>query len=305
MQTATTRYMYRTMPGHIYTPEGPGRETESLEIPYTLQTFTFTVAGTIFAVAGDYVITVVTPNNGTIPVTYTATGAETHTQLATAIAAAINAKAGVGATLLRATSAVGVVTAIVNSANVSIATPTTAVPGGTTLTAAQSVATAATALRIGLWYVHGTASFTGSITATPRAARIAALPTVATVIADLRGVVARTANQTTQAAAYADRATPDAYPAGSVAYGCLRGEVGCIIDPASASMSTWTSQVHVVIAAGAYSVVGSVVAAADGGNTIRMDNVVPVRARVGAFEETVNIGGTTYRCCNLKVNQTN
>ena len=66
------------------------------------------------------------------------------------------------------------------------------------------------------------------------------------------------------------------------------------------------SQVNVVIAAGTYSVIGSVTYAADGGNTLRLDNTTPVRARVVANEETFQMGtGYSSRCVLIEVNQTN
>lgn len=312
VQTTTRQSMYRMLPGHISTPEGPGRETESIMVPFTAQQVTLTVAGTSPAVAGNYVIPFVTPNNGTLSVTVTATGAETHTQLATAIAAAINAKLGVSS-LWTATSAIGVVTLVNRSADISLAVPVTAditIPGGTTITAAQSVAAAAPGLRIGVWYVYGAVppAVVGAISGTPRAPRAGALPSGSTTAALLRGVVARTPNQHHLAETQAANITsPDAYRAGQVAYGCLRGVVDVVVDPASPTF-TEESQVHVVIAAGTYSVIGSVATAADGGNTIRLDNTTPVRARMApgsTVEETHAFGGESVRLVRLQVNQTN
>lgn len=309
VQTTTLTSMPRMLPGHISTPEGPGRETESILVPYTPQALTFTLGGDTPAVAGDYTITFVTPVNGSIVVTVTATGAQTHTQFATAIAAAINAKLGVGS-LFYATSSLGVVTATARTANLSIAVPVVAVPGATTLTPAQSVAAAAPGLRIGVWYVYGAAPppVVGAISGTPRAPRSGALPTAAATAATLRGVVGRTANQTQLSnTATLNANTPDAYLAGQVAFGALRGTVDVVVDPASGTF-TEASQVHVVIAAGAYSVIGSVAATADGANTIRLDNTTPVRARVApgsTQEETHAFGGESVRLVRLQVNQTN
>lgn len=312
VQTTTPQSMLRMLPGHISTPEGPGRETESIMVPFTPQQVTLTVAGDTPAVAGDYVIPFVTPANGTLNVTVTATGAQTHTQFATAIAAAINAKLGVSS-LWSATSAVGVVTLVNRSSDLSFAVPVTAditIPGATTITAAQSVAAAAPGLRIGVWYVYGAAppAFVGAISGTPRAPRNATLPTSSTTAALLRGVVARTVNQTQLAAtALLNATTPDAYDSGQVAFGALRGVVDVVVDPASPSF-TEASAVYVVIAAGTYSVIGSVATAADGGNTIRLDNTTPVRARVApgsTQEETHAMGGESVRLVRLQVNQTN
>lgn len=306
VQTTTRQFMPRMLPGHVSTPEGAGREPESFTVPFTPQALTFTVAGTTPAVAGNYTINFVTPANGTIPVVVTATGAETHTQLATAIASAINAKLGVG-TLVRATSAVGVVTAVALQAGLSLPVPTTSVPGGTTLTAAQSIAAAAPSLRLGLFYVYGPTppAVVGAISGTPRAPRTAALPSGSTTVALLRGVVARPVNQTRMSTVGLNASTPDAYEAGQVGFGCLRGRVDVVVDPASGTF-TEASEVHVVIAAGTYSIIGSVATAADGGNTLRLDNTVPVRARVvETREETHAFAGESVRLVRLQVNQTN
>lgn len=309
VQTTTRTTLLRMLPGHISTPEGPGRETESLMVPYTLQAMTFTLGGDTPVVAGDYVIPFATPVNGTIAVTVTATGAQTHTEFATALAAAINAKLGVGS-LIYATSALGVVTTTTRNPNLSLTVPTPTVPGATTLTAAQSVAAAAPGLRIGVWYVYGAAPppIVGAISGTPLAPRSAALPTSSTTAALLRGVVARTANQTQLSnTATLNANTPDAYLAGQVAYGGLRCTVDVVVDPASPSF-TEASAVYVVIAAGTYSVIGSVATAADGGNTIHLNNTTPVRARVApgsTQEETHSFGGETVRLVRLQVNQTN
>ena len=87
-----------------------------------------------------------------------------------------------------------------------------------------------------------------------------------------------------------------------------RGEVVAVVDPASATM-TPGGQVHVVIAAGAYSVIGSVASAADGGNTIRIDNaptgVILGRVPVDGYEETLSIGAYSVRQVKLKVNRGN
>lgn len=301
-QFTTNRSHYRTLPGHIYTPEGPGRETESIYAAFTLQQMTLTVGGTSPVVAGDYTISFATLANGTVVTTITSAGGESHTALATAIAAAITADPVISA-LYSASSNAAVVTLIAKSGNTSLALPVTGVPGGTTLTPAISVAAGAPSLRMGLWYVYGTATQPYSIIGSPRGARIGALPGGSTVIADLRGVVARPANQTTLAADFIDSA-PDAFRAGQVGFGALRAEVCAVVDPASTAL-TIGSQVHVVIAAGTYSVLGAVAAAADGGNTIRMDNTVPVRARVVAPEETFVMGSYSGRHVLLQVNQTN
>ena len=161
---------------------------------------------------------------------------------------------------------------------------------------------------MGLFYVYSDLATPYAITGTPRGANIAALPDSGTVIADLRGVVARAVSQTELSATFNDALTNDAYPAGSLAPGLNRGEVVAVVDPASGTM-TPGGEVHVVIAAGAYSVIGAVANVADGGNTIRIDNaptgVILGRVPVDGFEETLVMGGYSVRQVKLKVNRGN
>ena len=308
-QTVTNRSLYRMLPGLMVTPSGPGTEPESICAPYNVQQFTFTFAGGAEPMAaGAYTATFVTPLNGSVVVSITATGVETYAQGATAFAAALNQTIGVDS-LYYATASGPVVTAYAKSPNTDLALPVTAVPGADTLTASESVAPSAPSLRMGLFYVYSDLSTPFAITGTPRGANIAALPDSGTVIADLRGVVARAVSQTELSATFNDALTNDAYPAGSPAPGLNRGEVVAVVDPASATM-TPGGEVHVVIAAGAYSVIGSVAAAAGGaGETIRIDNaptgVILGRVPVDGFEETLAIGNYSVRQVKLKVNRGN
>lgn len=306
-QTATNRSLYRMLPGLMVTPSGAGTEPESICSPYNVQQFTFTFGGTDPLVAGEYTITWITPLNGTIVTTATSTGATTFAQAAVLMAAAINSAVGIDS-LFYATASGAVVTAYAKSANTNIATPVTADPGADTFVAAQSVAPSAPSLRMGLFYVYSDLATPYAITGTPRGANIAALPDSGTVIADLRGVVARAVSQTELSATFNDSLTNDAYPAGSLAPGLNRGEVVAIVDPASGTM-TPGGEVHVVIAAGTYSVIGAVANAADGGNTIRIDNaptgVILGRVPVDGFEETLAIGAYSVRQVKLKVNRGN
>ena len=308
-QFNTTRSLYRYLPGHVVTPHGAGLERESLEVPYTLQSFTFTLGGTTPVVAGDYTIRVVTPVDGTIDLVVTATGAQTFTQFAAAVVVAGQADPNLGG-LFYWSSAAGVITVVAKSANVSIATPTTIVPGATTLTAALLTAQGAPLLPMGRFYVYAAPQAILSVTGTPRGRRIAALPTATTTIALLRGVLARPLNQTELAPDFNDAsaANVDAYRPGQMAFGAMRGEVCVVVDPASPTMTdALDQQVHVVIAAGAYSLIGSVAGAADGGNTIRIDNAPTgnLLGRVEGTEETFSLGGVSSRCVMLKVNRTN
>ena len=304
-QTSTVRSMYRLLPGHVATANGQGMETEAIVSPYTLQQMTFVFGGVDPLAAGDYVVPFVTPANGTISVTVNSDGTKTFADAADELAASINANDNLVALLLATSNGVDTVTTIARSADTSLALPVTTVPGADTLTATITVAAAAPSLRMGLFYVYGTPTFTGAMTNTPRGCRLAALPGATAAVADLRGVVARPQNQTTLSATFIDSTTFDAYPAGSPGFGCLRGEVDVVVDPASGTINTYADAIYVVIAAGAYSVIGSVADAADGGNTLRLDNTTPVRARVSAFEETFSIGNYSGRCVRLKVNQTN
>lgn len=307
-QTVTNRSLYRMLPGLMVTPSGAGTEPESICSPYRVQQFTFTFGGTDPLVAGDYVISWVTPLNGTITTTATSNGATTYAQAAVLMAAAINQAIGVDS-LFYATASGAVVTAYAKSANTNLATPTTAVPGADTLTAAQSVAASAPSLRMGLFYVYTNPGTPYAITGTPRGANVVAVPNSSTVIADLRGVVARAVSQTELSATFNDSTTNDAYPAGSLAPGLNRGEVVAIVDPNSATM-TPGGEVHVVIAAGTYTTVGAVAAAAGAGaETIRIDNaptgVILGRVPVDGFEETLTMGAYSCRQIKLKVNRGN
>ena len=303
-QSVTVRSMFRLLPGHISTPEGAGRETESIVSPYTLQQMTFVFGGVSPLAIGDYVVPFVTVANGTVPITINSDGTKTFAAATDELAAAINANDSLLGLLLATSNGATTVTTIARSANTSLPLPVTTVPGADTLTASITVAAAAPSLRMGLFYVYGSPTFTGALTNTPRGCRVAALPAGAAV-ADIRGVVARAQNQTTLSPTFIDGTTNDAYLAGSPGYGCLRGEVDVVIDPASGPLDAFADAVYVVVAAGTYSVIGAVADAADGGNTVRLDNTTPVRARVTAAEETFVFGSYSGRCVRLKVNQTN
>ena len=304
-QTTTIRNHYRTLPGFVYTPNGAGNEPESILIPMTPQQVTFTLAGADPITAGDYEYRFVGPGmTGAFTVTVTQ-AAVTPTAASVVAAAALNADPN-SAQFFTWTSALGVVTGKAKSANTSFPLPTTTTNAPTTNTAAISVAAAANSLRMGVWYVYGSKTYAGgAVTNTPRGANVAQLPGASTTIPQLRGVVARPANQTQLSPLFLDALTADAYPAGSVGFGALRDEVCTVVDPASGVM-TPDSQVHVVIAAGTYSIIGAVADAADGGNTLRLDNTTGVvRARVTAVEETFALSNYSGRCVVLEVNQTN
>ena len=309
-QVNTTRFLFRTAPGMVYSSHGGDpHETESMCSPFTLQQFTLTFGGAGSPLAaGDYVVSFVTPASGTLEVTITSDGTKTFAEGTVELDAAIEATPGLGDLFTVTNDGAAVVTLIARSANLDMAVPTTSVPGADTLTAAESVAPGAPSLEMGLFYVYSTVVQPLAITGTPRGATPAALPSGSTAIADLRGVIARVVNQTTLSPSFDGLASPDVYPAGQIWPGLLRGVVCARVDPASASI-TVGGQVHVVIAAGTYSVIGSVAAVADGGNTIRIDNAPTgnILGRAVAAEETLQIFGnrTTGRYVPLKVNRTN
>lgn len=306
-QVNTRRFLYRTAPGLIYSA-AQERETESMCSPFVLQQFTLVFGGASPLAAGDYVTTFVTPASGTILITITSDGTKTFAAATTELAAAINASPELSPLFTASGDGATTVTLIARSANIDLATPGTSVPGADTLTATETVAPSAPSIQMGLFYVYSSVVQPLAISGTPRGANPAALPSGSTTIADLRGVVGRVINQTTLAADFASNASPDVYPAGQIWPGLLRGEVAVRVDPASGTM-TAGGQVHVVIAAGTYSVIGSVASAADGGNTIRIDNAPTgnILGRALAVEETLQIFGTntTGRYVQLKVNRTN
>lgn len=312
-QTATFRFAFRTAPGMIYSSHGGDPyESESMCSPFVLQQLEIVLAGADpFAAAAT--LTVVFPlqdgsgQNGTFSVLI-ALG----TTLADAtdqVAAAWNASPQ-AAQLYSATSdGIDTITLVAKSANISVAASsiTGTFTDAHTATVSQTVAAAAPSIQMGLFYVYSSVVQPLAISGTPRGANPAALPTGTTTIADLRGVVGRVVNQTTLSATFDSLGTVDAYPAGQVWPGLLRGFIAARVDPASATM-TPGGEVHVVIASGAYSVIGAVAAAADGINTIRIDNAPTgnILARIWQPEENLTPFKTSSgRFVPLKVNRTN
>ena len=316
-QKSTFRSLFRMLPGHMFTPPQE-RETESLCSPFVLQQITLTFAGTS-PFAAETTFNMTFPLNdgsglsGTVgPVVIPA--ATTLTAGVALINAAMVANGQFSQLFLATQTAALVITLVAKSPNISInpalLVETFSPAVDYTMTPAQSVAAAAPSLEMGLFYVLSTATFpVGAITGTPRGARPAALPGAATTIADLRGVIARKTNSTTLSPTFIDGTTFDAYPAGRIWPGMLRGEVAVRVDPASPAITaSLTQQIHVVIAAGVYSHIGSVAGVADGANTLRIDNAPTgnILARVIQTEETFQaFSGYSGRCVALKVNRTN
>lgn len=316
-QTATFRNHFRTAPGMIRSSHGADPyETEVMASPYVLQQLTITVAGADpFAAGTTYTLTFPAQDGTGDTITVgpvTIALGQTLAQAAATIAAAINANVDASA-LYVATSSLAVVTLVARSANTSIAAAsfTSTFADAHTGAVAQSVAASAPSLEMGLFYIYSASNGYGpGLTATPRGCRLAALPNSGTAIADLRGVIGRVVNQTTLSATFNSNgigSTGDVYPAGQTWPGLLRGMVCARVDPASTTMDVG-GQVHVVIAAGAYSVIGAVAAAADGGNTIRIDNAPTgnILARIIEVEEDLRpFTRSSGRYVPLKVNRTN
>lgn len=308
-QYATFRSMFRTLPGHMYSPPQE-RETESLCSPFVAQQLTITLAGAD-PFAAEATLTIVFPGPDGLDITVgpiTIPDTSTLEEAAAIVAAAWPSFAG--GFLYTASSAGAVVTLVAKSSATSIpaASFVETFSDAHTAVTAQSVASASASLAMGLFYRYLTPANPLAIIGTPRGCRPAALPNGSSVIADLAGVIARAANQTTLSADFIDYNTFDAYPAGQIWPGLKRGEVCVRVDPASPTMTdSLTQQVHVIIATGAYTLIGGVAGVADGGNTIRVDNAPTgnILARTTAREETFQaFRGYSGRCVPLRVNRT-
>jgi len=309
-QTSTFRFNFRSAPGAIVTPIGGPRETESCYSPYVAQQLEVVLAGADpFAAEATLTITFPLQDgsglSGEVEVTI-----PLGTTLADAtdlVAAAWNA--GPQAYQLYGATSDGVDTITLVARSYSTSVPAASLVGtfsdAHTAVTSQTVAASAPSLVMGRFYQLGTVTPSLAISGTPRDARPATTAAGATV-ATLRGVVGREVNSTMLSLPNPPTAW-DAYPAGQVWPGLLRGQVYVQVDPASASMTT-SSEIHVVIAAGAYSLIGAVASAADGANTIRIDNAPAgnVLASVVSVEENLQPFTTSSgRFVLLKVNRTN
>lgn len=307
----TSRYHQYSLPGALVS-DPSNAETESIFSPRLPQVLTMTVGGAPDPLVADETFTVVfpAPYGGNITVTYEALTGQTLAQVAAGIAAAWAASIG-ASQLYSAASALAVVTITAKSTVTSIPAGSFTASGdnGHTITVAQTQANGGDLLRMGLLYVYATTLVTQevgpAISGTPRRAWQAKPPTGASVLADLRGVVGREANSTMLPADFSVGGF-DAYQPGHPAPGYLAAEVVAVVDPNSSGVMDIGSEVHWVIAAGAFTTPGAVASAADGANTIRLDNTVPVRARVTRREETITmVAGNTVRLVTLKMNQRN
>ena len=315
MQTTTTRFLFRSAPGHVITQPGiSGHEPESMISPFVLQQLELVIAGAD-PFAAPATLTVEFPaqdgTGNTITVSVLIAAATTLADATDQIAAAFAATPQAAGLFSAASDSVDTITLIARSANTSIpaASFTATWSDAHTATVSQTVAAAAPSLEMGLFYTYSTSlGFGPGLTGTPRGTRIAALPSATTVIGDLRGVVSRVPNQTTLSADFMSlKAGPDAYPAGQVWPGLTRGEVWVRVDPASLAMDIG-SQIHVVIAAGAFSVIGSVASVSDAPNTIRIDNAPAgnILGRVTGPEENLQpFAVSAGRYVSIRVNNTN
>ena len=280
VQIVTTRYLDRVAPGLMLSP-AQERETESGFIPYALQTLTLTFGGTDPAVVGDYVVAVPLPSGGTYSFTFTSAGA-TLANTGPLFAAAWNSDPVLGR-LYFASSSSAVVTILAKSANISIpaASFSITVPGATTLAAAQTVASGAASLRMGVLYQAASPNaLTQAITGNFRSDVIAAALTDGMAIADVRGMVAREANSTQMAADFSNT-TPDQYLSAQNFPGLLRGFGAFVVDPASVAITPSTSAVYAVLPSGTGSIVGAL-------TTVSTNNL---QVNVGGFLRVVDPSG--------------
>lgn len=286
VQRLTTRYHDQTAPGFCFTP-AQERKTESCVIPYACQQLTITLAGTDPSVAGDYEITFPLPGDGSsYTFTYTTAGALLNVD-APAIAAAWNVDP-VTSQLYFASAAGAVITLIALSSNTSIAAASWSGTknGGTTVTIAQSVASASTSIRMGVLYKFAPASsIVQAISGTPRAEVVAAPLGVGDTVDVIRGMVMRELNATQMDPGFSN-STPDQYLSGHVWPGLNQGEGSVVVDPASATITPATASVYAVLAVGANSIVGAITTVADGGNTVLINSGANPFARVVAAEST-------------------
>jgi len=307
-QYLTTRHIAPGLPGQILTPaESPGREPESLVMPFVLQELTFTVAGAPDPLAADGVFSIAFPApwGGTITVAYAATAGQTLAQVTAGLRDAWNnGQAG----FLYAASAAGLVLTTLAKAydtQIPVGSFTTQAPVGYTITPAQSVAAAAPTIRMGVFCRYGALIPMGAVIGTPRQGRTAAELVVGTTLDQVRGVVAREVNSVELSPTFQDATTPDQYPPGHYFPVLNRGEICTVVDPGSGAMAIG-SQVHIVKnPGGLYQVRGAVADAADGGNTLRADDTPTGHplARVTVEEWTLRIGAFSVRLCGLKVNR--
>ena len=302
VQFQTTRGLDRLAPGAMISP-AQERETESAYIPWNLQTLTGTFAGTDPAVVGDYTITLPLLNGSSYTFTYTSVG-DTLANTGPLVAAAWNADPVVGK-LFFASSASAVVTFVAKSSNTSIAAAdwTVVVPGATTLTIAQTVASGSSSLRMGVLYAATTApAFTQAITGTPRDAVLARALLDADTVGLIRGMVGREANSTQMSPDFTNT-TPDQYLSGQVFPGLLRNLGAFIVDPASAAISPTTANIYAVLPAGTGTVVGALTTIST--NNLEVGAGINPLIRVIAVEETPVFQAPSQRMVRCKINRTN
>jgi hypothetical protein len=290
-QFTTERYHQYSLPGATVTLG----KTESIFSRKVAQQLTITIGGAPDPLIAEELFEIDFVMWGMpIHVEYEGQIGDTLAVVAAGLAAAWNAN-GQAASLYSATSALAVITLVAKSSNISLPISLfvgTTTPATHTITFAQSVAAGGTALRMGIFYVFDTTAPIGpAISSTGRRAWAVRAPVLADEITDIRGIVAREVNSTTLDPSFDETLFFDQYPAGTPpGYGQLTEEVVAVVDPNSAGIMDVGSEVHVVRNAGAFTTPGAVASAADGANTLRLDNVNPQRAVVKRREETLTMG---------------
>lgn len=305
VQTRTTRYADQTAPGFMFTP-AQERETESAVIPYACQEITAIFGGVAPSVAGDYVTTFPLPSGQSYEFTYTTAGGNALAVEGPLWAAAVEADP-VLAALFEVSAGGATTTLIAKSSNTSIVVGdiVTVPPGGTTLTFAQSVASAASSIRMGVLYRISTATaYVQGVTDTPRAEVIAAPLATGVTVDQIRGMVAREANATQMDPGFGN-STPDQYLSGHPFPGLLRGVGAVIVDPASGPIDPTTASIYAVLAVGTHSIVGSITDTADGANTVQINSGANPFARVVAGESTPVFQSPSQRLVRIKFNRAN
>lgn len=160
-------------------------------------------------------------------------------------------------------------------------------------------------MRMGVLYAFGALQTgKGGVTPTPRGARPARPLQAGDTVDDIRGMIAREVNSQTLSPTFNDGTQPDQYSPGHEPPGLLRGYGDAVVDPASGPL-TQESDVYAVLAAGTYSVIGSVADAADGANTVLISGGANPLARVHALSQDLQVGSLSMRTVRLKLNRTN
>lgn len=303
VQIATTRYADQTAPGFMFS-QAQERETESAFLPYNCQTLTAVFGGTAPTVAGDYVTTIPLPSGLSYVFTYTTAGGVALAVEGAAWAAAVAADPVLSALFVVVPG--GATTTLIATSSqtaINVASIVQVKPGGTTVTWAQTVASGAGSIRMGVLYRASTATlYPQAVTDTPRAEVVAAPLATGVTVDDIRGMVAREANATQMDPGFIN-SVPDAYLSGHPFPGLLRGIGAVVVDPASGTITPSTANLYAVLAVGTHSIVGAVTDTADGANTVQINSGANPFARVVAAESTPVFQSPSTRLVRIKFNR--